>query len=213
MASMDFDLEKKIMTERTGMPWKNAGELELHKLADSYAHYDVVSHALYPEVHRDFRAHLSKYSDTSMLPTPYFFSAMKVGEEITFFHREGREAHIRLVAIGHTTETGFKRVFFEVNNLQNAFDVQDRSNGTVATGPKREKADVSKPGSVGCPMKGLIVDITAAQGDVVQEGEPLAVLSAMKMETIISAPCSGRITKYFCNTGDALDQGDLVVII
>jgi len=123
MASMDFDLEKKIMTERTGMPWKNAGELELHKLADSYAHYDVVSHALYPEVHRDFRAHLSKYSDTSMLPTPYFFSAMKVGEEITFFHREGREAHIRLVAIGHTTETGFKRVFFEVNNLQNAFDV------------------------------------------------------------------------------------------
>jgi pyruvate carboxylase len=138
---------------------------------------------------------------------------MKVGEEITFFHREGREAHIRLVAIGHTTETGFKRVFFEVNNLQNSFDVQDRSSKDTSNIPKREKADVTKPGSVGCPMKGLIVDITAAQGDMVNEGEPLAVLSAMKMETIISAPCTGRIMKYFCNTGDALDQGDLIVII
>ena len=48
---------------------------------------------------------------------------------------------------------------------------------------------------------------------MVNEGEPLAVLSAMKMETIISAPCTGRIMKFFCATGDALDQGDLIVII
>jgi pyruvate carboxylase len=104
-------------------------------------------------------------------------------------------------------------VFFEVNNLQNAFDVQDRSNTDAMNAPKREKADLTKPGSVGCPMKGLIVDITCALGDMVTEGEPLAVLSAMKMETIISAPCTGRIAKYLCAIGDALDQGDLIVII
>jgi pyruvate carboxylase len=212
MISMDFELEKKIMTERTGLIWKSDEEND-EQISDFYSHFDVVSHALYPEVHRDFRAHMSKYSDTSMLPTPFFFSAMKVGEEINFHHREGREAHIRLVAIGHTTESGFKRVFFEVNNLQNSFDVQDRNSKEASNVPKREKADVTKKGSVGCPMKGLIVDITAAQGDMVNEGEPLAVLSAMKMETIISAPCTGRIMKFFCATGDALDQGDLIVII
>jgi pyruvate carboxylase len=48
---------------------------------------------------------------------------MTVGEEITFSYREGREVTIRLVAIGHTSEVGFKRVFFEVNNLLNEFDV------------------------------------------------------------------------------------------
>ena len=122
MKSVDFDLEKSIMTERSGIAFKEDGEI-----SDFYKHFDVVSHSLYPDVHRDFRAHMSKYSDTSILPTPYFFSAMKIGEEMTFVHREGREVHIRLVAIGHTTETGFKRVFFEVNNLQNSFDVVDRS--------------------------------------------------------------------------------------
>lgn len=94
MAALDLDLEKKIMTERTGQAWNENNEAVT--IVDSYAHYDVVSHALYPEVHRNFRAHLSKYSDTSMLPTPYFFSPMKVGEEITFEHTEGREVTIKL---------------------------------------------------------------------------------------------------------------------
>jgi len=106
MVSMDFALEKSIMTERTGQTWKE-DHVDPCTLVDLLSHYDVVSHSLYPEVHRNFRAHLSKYSDTSMLPTPYFFSPMKVGEEITFEHREGREATIRLVAIGHTSEAGF----------------------------------------------------------------------------------------------------------
>lgn len=115
MASLDFDLEKKIMTERTGQSWKD--QTKPFTSVDQFTHYDVVSHALYPEVHRNFRSHLSKYSDTSMLPTPYFFSKMNVGEEITFEYQEGREVTIKLVAIGHTTESGFTRVFFEVNNL------------------------------------------------------------------------------------------------
>jgi pyruvate carboxylase len=62
-------------------------------------------------------------------------------------------------------------------------------------------------------MKGLIVDVSKNDGDLVVEGEPLAVLSAMKMETIISAPISGRISKYLVSIGDSLDQGDLIVII
>jgi len=67
------------------------------------SHNDVISHALYPEVHREFRQFLGKYSDTSILPTPYFFSQMKIGEEFSIFHRDNREVHIKLVAIGATT--------------------------------------------------------------------------------------------------------------
>jgi len=116
MPYYDYEQEKKIMQERTGQKFVDFERDDEH-IYDYMCHYDAISHSLYPEVHRDFRAHLCKYSDTSMLPTPQFFSPMKIGEEITFSHREGREAHIKLVAIGHTTESGFKRVFFEVNNL------------------------------------------------------------------------------------------------
>jgi len=177
------------------------------------SHNDVISHALYPEVHREFRQFLGKYSDTSILPTPYFFSQMKIGEEFSIFHRDNREVHIKLVAIGATTEDGFKRVFFEINNIQNSFDVLDRTSEASLNVTKREKADPKNKGHVACAMKGLIVDVVKNDGDLVEVGEPLAVLSAMKMETIISAPISGRIIKYECSIGDSLDQGDLIVII
>jgi pyruvate carboxylase len=62
-------------------------------------------------------------------------------------------------------------------------------------------------------MKGLIVDVLKNEGDMVEEGEPIAVLSAMKMESVMSAPCSGRLTKVLAKMGDALDSGDLIAII
>lgn len=62
-------------------------------------------------------------------------------------------------------------------------------------------------------MKGLVVDVLKASGDLVDEGEPIAVLSAMKMETVISAPKSGRISSLLVVQGDALDSGDLVAVI
>ena len=62
-------------------------------------------------------------------------------------------------------------------------------------------------------MKGLIVDVVKVEGDIIEEGEPIAVLSAMKMESIVSAPIAGRLTKVIAKIGDALDSGDLIAII
>ena len=45
------------------------------------------------------------------------------------------------------------------------------------------------------------------------KGEPIAILSAMKMEIIISAPCSGTISKVDIKIGDSIDQGDLIACI
>ena len=78
---------------------------------------------------------------------------------------------------------------------------------------KKEKADADDAGQVGSAMKGLVVDILKKAGDFVQEGEPLAVMSAMKMETIISAPIKGRIERFAAKTGDDLDSGDLIAVI
>jgi pyruvate carboxylase len=62
-------------------------------------------------------------------------------------------------------------------------------------------------------MKGLVVDIARREGATVEKGDPIAVLSAMKMETIISAPFSGTISRIAVNVGDSIDQGDLVVCV
>ncbi len=43
------------------------------------------------------------------------------------------------------------------------------------------------------PIPGLVVKIAAEQGQDVEEGAPLLILEAMKMENIIKAPCACRV--------------------
>ena len=43
------------------------------------------------------------------------------------------------------------------------------------------------------PIPGLVVKITAEEGTVVEEGIPLLILEAMKMENIIKATCACRV--------------------
>jgi pyruvate carboxylase len=42
-------------------------------------------------------------------------------------------------------------------------------------------------------MSGVVVEMRVHVGSVVKKGDPIAVLSAMKMEMVISAPHGGKI--------------------
>lgn len=75
------------------------------------------------------------------------------------------------------------------------------------------KAVPGSIGSLGAPMPGEIVKLIAKVGDTVKKGETLAVLSAMKMETNVPAPCNGTITTVPITFGQSLNKGDLLLEI
>lgn len=62
-------------------------------------------------------------------------------------------------------------------------------------------------GSIGAPMAGEVVDVQTKPGETVKAGQPLIVLSAMKMETTVAAPISGTIRHVAVERGDTLDAG------
>lgn len=45
----------------------------------------------------------------------------------------------------------------------------------------RPKANPSDPGQIGAPMAGVVVELRVHMGSDVKKGDPVAVLSAMKM--------------------------------
>ena len=47
----------------------------------------------------------------------------------------------------------------------------------------------------------------------VEEGQPLLVVEAMKMETAVSAPKAGTVGEVFVREGDAVSVGDALVTI
>ena len=62
-----------------------------------------------------------------------------------------------------------------------------------------------------CPMPGLVVKITVAEGDEVQEGQALATVEAMKMENILKAEKKGVVKKINAAPGASLRVDDIIM--
>jgi oxaloacetate decarboxylase alpha subunit len=62
-------------------------------------------------------------------------------------------------------------------------------------------------------LAGNIFKVHAQPGDTVEEGQPLLVVEAMKMETTVSAPKGGTISDVFVREGDVVAVGDPLVAI
>ncbi len=63
------------------------------------------------------------------------------------------------------------------------------------------------------PMPGKIVDLFLSEGDLVNEGEPILSLEAMKMQNEICANCNGVIRKIKVQTGQSVMKDELLVEI
>ncbi len=68
-------------------------------------------------------------------------------------------------------------------------------------------------GSVGAPMPGTVVALRVKEGDKVEKGQPLIVLSAMKMEMIVQSPVAGTVKKVIAQKDMKLEGDDLIMDI
>lgn len=55
--------------------------------------------------------------------------------------------------------------------------------------------------------------VSAAVGDVVAEGDEIAILESMKMEIPVVVEVSGRITQLMIEPGGTIREGDLLAVI
>jgi pyruvate carboxylase len=75
------------------------------------------------------------------------------------------------------------------------------------------KADPDKPGHVGAPIPGAITSIAVELNQEIQKGDKLMVMEAMKMQTTIYAPTTGKLTEKLVNVGQSVEPKDLLVVI
>ncbi|MCP4138099.1 MAG: hypothetical protein GY754_44465 [bacterium] len=78
---------------------------------------------------------------------------------------------------------------------------------------RRKKSGREAPAEVTPPMPAVVVRILAAEGDEVEKGQGVVVVSAMKMETTLGAPYNGTVTKINTAEGEKVMPGDILVDI
>ncbi len=185
-----------------------AAELET-KMGRKPAKRDVISHIMFPKVMNEFVAHLQKYSDTSILPTPLFFYGQLPGQEVAVDIEQGKTLIIKFLAVGDPHPDGRRTVFFELNGQPRSINVKDLS--LESTAASRAKADRSDPGQIGAPMPGMIATVAVREGDTVSAGQKLLTLEAMKMETTLYAERDGKVAGVLVSPGTQVDAGDLLL--
>jgi len=65
--------------------------------------------------------------------------------------------------------------------------------------------------SLRAPMPGLVVSVLCAPGATVCKGDPLMILTAMKLELTVAAPRDGVIEEVFYAAQDQVDEGAVLV--
>ena len=173
---------------------------------------DVMSAAMYPKVKEDYLNFVHEFGPVTKLNTRIFLSGPKVGEEFEVTLERGKTLHIKALAVSETlTHRGEREVFFELNGQLRTILVKDNSiEQDVST---NIKADRSHVGSVGSPMPGTVIEVNIKEGDRVTKGKPVVVISAMKMEMVVQAPCDGIVEKLIAKKDMKVDGDDLLLII
>jgi pyruvate carboxylase len=178
-----------------------------HKISGT----DLMSYLMYPDVYLKFARARGSYGDVDVLPTPAFFYGLGKDREITIEIEPGKLLITKFLTTSEPHPNGTRTVFFELNGQPREVTVRDKSLQPAV--PTREKADPAKPGHVGAPIPGSVTSIAAELNAEVKKGDRLLVMEAMKMQTTIYAPVSGRIAQRLVQVGDTVEAKDLLVVI
>src|SRR5258707_2456847 len=66
---------------------------------------------------------------------------------------------------------------------------------------------------IAAPHQGIMVSVDVKAGDVVQSGQPVAVMEAMKMQFIVEASSDGVVRQIMVSEGDTVSTGQRLLFI
>lgn len=175
---------------------------------------DILSYALYPDVFEDFIKSVLKYGDLSLMGSDVFFHGLAEGETSEIEVAEGKTMIVQLIEIGKLDKEGFRTIDFEINGNRREIRIKDkteRAKSALSLDNPKKMADSSNKLEIGASIPGNIISILVKEGQEVKEGESLAIIEAMKMETNIVASCDGVVENIFAKEGQQVKTGELLV--
>jgi len=170
---------------------------------------DLASYLMYPSVYTEYASHVRQHGDTDSLPTPVFFYGMQEQDEIAVELEKGKTLAIRLMGQAVSDEDEEHRLFFELNGQARTIRVLKSGSGGARS--KSNLAEDGNPLHVGAPMQGSVSSVAVKVGQHIKAGDPLVLIEAMKMETMIRAERDGIVAVVHVQPGDIVESKELLV--
>lgn len=172
---------------------------------------EQVAYAMYGKVFDDYIKGLKDKGDFRKMGSDTFFHGIGVGETKEITLEKGQTMVVTLDRIDSPDDEGMRDLTFTVNGNRRVISIKDKLAVTkTAAGAAIEYAKDDDPAEIGANIPGTIVKVLVAKGDKVENGQPVAVIEAMKMETNVIATMDGVVEKVCVKDGDSVKAGQLV---
>ena len=193
---------------------------EARKLASSDE--DVLTYAMFPEIGRQFLEHRA---DGTLVPEPLEppeainESGQAAPTEFNVSYH-GESYHIKVTGAGHKGQAE-RQFYFSVDGVPEEILIETLdeivlgggTTGAVAESIAGKRPAPSELGDVTTEMPGNIVEVLVSEGDEVAAGQPVLITEAMKMETEITAPVSGKVEAIYVQKNDAVNPKETLISI
>ncbi len=170
---------------------------------------NILSYSLYPKVYENYLNHLQEYNDISKLESDVYFYGLNKGEECEVEIEEGKILTIKLIDIGDIKEDGNRTVTFELNGMIREVEIKDKNySGNIQD---IIKADMKDPLQIGASIPGKVVKVLVSENEEVKINQPILVIEAMKMETVVVSKTNGKIKDIKVKQGDIVGDNQLLI--
>ena len=136
----------------------------------------------------------------------YALDFVKIGKGSYSILHNNRSYNVELIP----TE-GIKK--YQVHTLKNSFEVEiiDAEAKYLASRRKEHEADDEE--IISSPIPGKVVNLLVSEGELVEAGQSLVVISAMKMESEFKAPRDGKVISVKVSEGQSVEARQELVLL
>jgi biotin carboxyl carrier protein len=102
---------------------------------------------------------------------------------------------------------------FIVNSKSISYEVEIEDNESRYLKNKNKGLDTDSSNILYAPMPGKVVNVLVNEGDEVIKGQPMIIISAMKMESEFKAGKDGLVKEIKVNAGETVNGGQILIVI
>lgn len=177
------------------------------RFSDDLGIRDFLAYRLYPKVYEEYYDFQEMYGTVANLPSKAFFYGLQPNEEIIVTLSPGKNVLIKYLNMTEPDEMGNRLVIFQLNGQTRSVPVRDKNARTEVVVHRK----ASGSNEIGAPLQGNLSKILVEEGDEVNLNTPLFIIEAMKMESTITSPIEGTVSKIYLTEKTLVEQDDLVL--
>ena len=128
--------------------------------------------------------------------------------------KPGKVLVVTLESISKADGAGNRDLTWTVNGYRRVVSIKDKQALTKSiTGSQIQFANQDDAKEIGANIPGTIIKILVKKGDIVKQGQPIAIIEAMKMETNVLSTGDGEVANIYVKEGDSVKSGQLIALL